>query len=325
MSHRIGTVNALPTPVNIGPDFGVSTFSFMPEPAPTGTKFVILHFTGASFPANNRLEANLGYASLERDVFKTADGPDFWTRPIKLAPDGSVAISYITDGSGSGRVTLTEFGRGEKVESGTAGAPSTHNLTNPDIFLLDSPYPEPFNETRGICGGTVPPNWENVACVPGGDVPATVAKSVCIFIHVEINDTTHLRDLSSCTGTLIGPDLVLTAGHCVTDPDDLNVLSGSVCFDFQTECDGTRPATYSPRFFKVNRAIRVMRTNPTGSGGLDYSLLQLKVPVPGVVSVPMRPDQIHPIELRLQPVPSQQLRSEWQYPGWTEGLSKAAE
>ncbi|MEP6892188.1 MAG: trypsin-like peptidase domain-containing protein [Gaiellaceae bacterium] len=292
MSHRIGTVQQLAPAITVGPDAGPSTspntwlLTFTPVPAPTGTKFVILHFTGASFPASNSLEVDLGYG---QDVFTSADGGDFWTRPIKLSAAGTVAVRYISNGSAAGHVTLKEYGRGENVESGSASSPGTHNLSNPDVFLLASPYVEPFNETRGICGSGAP-NWENATCALAGSAAAQVTPSVCLFIHAEINETTGLLDLSSCTGTLIGPDLVLCAGHCVSDPLDLNVVSGSVTFDFQTNCDRTRPTGYNPRFFKVNRAIRVMQTNPSGAGGLDYSLLQLKVPVPGVPSVPMRAD-----------------------------------
>src|SRR5437667_11311173 len=121
MSHRIGTLQVLSPTTMIGPDSGTAaTFpntwllSFPPIPAPTGTKFVILHFTSASFPASNRLEVNLGYGT---DVFTSEDGPDFWTRPIKLAANGTVDIRYITNGSGNGHVVLSEYGRGEPLES----------------------------------------------------------------------------------------------------------------------------------------------------------------------------------------------------------------
>ena len=287
MSHRIGTMNTV-GPFTIGPDSGAApspantwAFPFTPTPAPAGTKFVILHFTGAALPASNRLEVDLGY---DMDVFTALDGPDFWTRPINVAPSGTIAIRYISNGSGSGHVVLSEYGRGEPMESVITTTPERHNHTNPDVFLLDTPYLEPSYELRGFCGPT--PNWENIACVPAGDVRSNVAKSVCLFIHSEIDEDNHLPDLSSCSGTLIAPDLVLCAGHCVSDPNDLNGHSGSVTFDFQTNCDGTRPAGYNPRFFKVNKTKRVHIQN----SGLDYSLLQLKTPVPGIAPIPMRPD-----------------------------------
>ena len=287
MSHRIGTMNTI-APVTIGPDSAAAAtspntwaFGFTPTPAPTGTKFVILHFTGAVFPAANRLEVDLGY---DTDVFTAADGPDFWTRPINVPGSGTITMRYVTTGSGSGHVVLGEYGRGEPMESVNTTSPDRHNHTNPDIFLLDSPYVEPSYELRGFCGAT--PNWENIACVPSGDIRATVARSVCLFIHSEINEDNGQPDLSSCTGTLIGPDLVLCAGHCVSDANDLNGRSGSVTFDFQPNCDGARPAGYSPKFYKVNKTIRAKAQ----VSGLDYSLLQLKTPVPGIPAVPLRPD-----------------------------------
>jgi hypothetical protein len=286
MSHRIGTFHVLSPTLTIGPDSGSPATSpntwlsnFTPDPAPTGTKFVLLHFNGVSFPAGNRLEVDLGY---DTDVFTAADGPDFWTRPIKLNGAEQVPIRYITNGSGSGHVVLAEYGRGEPMESVITNDPALHNHTNPDIFLLDSPYVEPSYETRGFCGST--PNWENIACVPAGDVRAQVAQSVCLFIHVEVDEENGQTDLSSCTATLIAPDLLLCAGHCVSDPGNLNPHSGSVTFDFQTNCDATRPAGYNPKFYKVAKAIR--SNNPA----LDYSLIQLKAPVVGVPTTTMRPD-----------------------------------
>src|SRR3954468_8801613 len=125
MSHRIGTHQVVSPAVTIGPDSGSPAtsantwlFNFSPTPAPTGTKFVILHFTGASFPSNNRLEVELGYDI--PDVFTAADGPDFWTRPVNLAGGATVAIRYITNGSPNGKIVLSSYGRAEEVESGSA-------------------------------------------------------------------------------------------------------------------------------------------------------------------------------------------------------------
>ena len=66
MSHRIGTLQVLSPTITIGPDSGLPATSpdtwllkFPPAPAPTGTKFVMLHFTSVSFPASNRLEVDL--------------------------------------------------------------------------------------------------------------------------------------------------------------------------------------------------------------------------------------------------------------------------
>lgn len=121
MSHITGTVQPV-TPVRkIGPDFGPSTspntwtVNFAYTPAPTGTKLVMLHFTGASLPASNRLEVDLGYTPAEMDVFTSADGTDFWTRPIDVyAVGATVTIRYITNGAATGGVQLDQYGRGER-------------------------------------------------------------------------------------------------------------------------------------------------------------------------------------------------------------------
>ena len=75
--------------------------------------------------------------------------------PILDAPGpalsaGTVALRYITNGSGSGHVVLTEYGRGEPMELVNTTNNDFHHFTNPDVFLLNSPYQEPRYETRGF-------------------------------------------------------------------------------------------------------------------------------------------------------------------------------
>ena len=111
MSHVTGSVQTVSPVAKIGPDFGPATgpsntwtlnFNPPPSPAPGGTKLLILHFTGAILPAANRLEVDLGY---DTDIFTSADGTDFWTRPINIyALGGPVPIRYITNGAATGGV-----------------------------------------------------------------------------------------------------------------------------------------------------------------------------------------------------------------------------
>ncbi|HEX2076369.1 MAG TPA: hypothetical protein VHG08_01635 [Longimicrobium sp.] len=82
MSHITGTLQTLASPILIGPVTGpppppdpdVWPLDFDHDEAPTGSKFLILHFRNASFPGANRLEVDLGYGT---DVFTAASGTDF--------------------------------------------------------------------------------------------------------------------------------------------------------------------------------------------------------------------------------------------------------
>ena len=97
MSHRTGTLQTVIPTLQIGPDTGDPATvgntweqTFAHVPAPTGTKLLILHFQNVDLPPGNRLEVDLGY---DTDVFTSADGDQFWTRPVNSAVrDTSVSV-----------------------------------------------------------------------------------------------------------------------------------------------------------------------------------------------------------------------------------------
>jgi len=181
---------------------------------------VILHFTGASFPASNRLEVDLGYSGGEMDVFTSADGSDFWTRPINVYSVGTtVTIRYITNGAATGGVQLDQYGRGERhtKDPDPVYADSRFDcLTNCDPFLDPAGYQQPDFATYWFC--TNPPNWENTDCIkPPADIRNTVAPAVGMIVHVDANKVLGFA-VSTCSVTLVSPDTIVTAGHCMTDP-----------------------------------------------------------------------------------------------------------
>jgi hypothetical protein len=291
MSHVTGTVQAVSPVITIGPDFGPASgpsntwiHSFAHTPAPGGTKFVILHFRNASLPANNRLEVDLGY---DTDRFTAADGAEFWTRPVNIhvLPGSLVPIRYITDGASSGGVRLDKYGRGERHEEDPdlSANPAFDSFSNCDPFLPSASYVEPDYAKFWLCH--TPPGWENVVCVPdGADVRRKVARSVGMIISV------HGEHVSTCSVTLISPDRVITAGHCLADPAT-EVPTSSVTFDYQVNCDNSKPAGYSARFHKVQRFIKWRNAMISGIY-YDYCILELQVP-PGGLGIPplqMRPD-----------------------------------
>lgn len=287
MSHQVGTLQTLAPALTIGPDSGAQPTSantwaeaFAYTPAPTGTKFLILHFMNVQLPASNRLEVDLGY---DTDVFTSADGTEFWTRPVDPKAVGggtTLPIRYVTNGAANGSVQLDQYGRGERMP----GERDPNALSNCDPFLHDATYVEPIYDPFWFCH--TPPSWENTACIPAGDVRAKVAPSVGMILTVETNEAQTQVIVCTCSVTLIGPDTVITAGHCHTPQE---VMSASVIFNYATDCDGTRPAGYSGRFFKV---VRDVRQHWADGSGEDYSILQLRMPPGGlgIPEVPLRPD-----------------------------------
>ncbi|MGR9035200.1 MAG: trypsin-like peptidase domain-containing protein, partial [Gammaproteobacteria bacterium] len=277
MTHNTGTVQTLMPAVEIGPDSGQPAtmgntwvHNFMHTPAPDGTKFVILQFGAASIPAGNRVEVDLGY---DTDVFDSSSGTQFWTRPINHdAFPGGIPIRYIADGSLNGIVELQQYGRGESLP----GDPGHPSVSNSDPFLIDGSYTEPTYDPFWFCNS--PPSWDNVRCTPAADIRRQVARSCGMII------TVHGSVVSSCSVTLIGPDTVITAGHCLGSIDT-EWPTSSVTFDYETDCGGNAPGGYNPVFHKVTGYLKY-RWND--GSGMDYAILQIAIP-PGGLGIPVIP------------------------------------
>lgn len=284
MSHNTGTVQTVGPAIEIGPDSGQPAtagttwgHNFVHTPAPSGTKFVMLHFGAASIPAGNRVEVDLGYGT---DVFDASSGTQFWTRPINHdAFPGGIPIRYIADGSLNGSVELQEYGRGESLP-GELNHPS---LSNSDPFLIDGSYAEPTYDPFWFCN--TPPSWENVRCAPGADIRRQVAQSCGMIVTVHEDEDTDELGVSTCSVTLIGPDTVITAGHCL-EHIDTEWPTSSVTFDYETTCAGNAPGGYNPIFHKVTGYLKFRYDG--FCGGMDYAILQLDIP-PGGLGIPVIP------------------------------------
>ena len=276
MSHSVGKVQALGTPTTIGP--GTTKFPIPLSSQPGGTKFLMLHFQNLKFKAGDKLQVNLGYAT---DTFTSADGPAFWTRPVNVyAFPAGAEITYVPGGADhSGSVQLDQFGRGERQTATETGHVS---LSNCDPFYqgnYQEPKPEDY-DPFWTCTNSF--NWENAAAVTdGSDVRARVARSVGMILSLDDGGS-----LSTCSVTLVGPDMVISAGHCHT-PEQ--ALTGSVVFDYQTLPDGTRPVGYSPKFYKVKKVI-AFRGDLNNLEAGDFSLLQLAEAPAGIPVIQMRND-----------------------------------
>jgi hypothetical protein len=270
MSHVTGSVQPQSPVFALGPAAaaGTTAYTFNPptSPQPGGTKLLILHFTGVALPGGSRLEVDLGYGT---DVFTAADGPSFWTRPVNVfALPAGVTMRLVATGAGAG-ASIDRYGRGERH----AGAQDPTALSNCDPFLGSATYTEPKYDPFWYCAE--PPDWDNIRCVAAGDIRRDVAASVGMIIH---EDAGHL---STCSVTLVDADLVVTAGHCLTDLV-ADAASGSIVFGYQTNCDGSRPAGYAPIVAKCLEVVE----HRNDFGG-DYALIRIKVPAGGL-GIPSR-------------------------------------
>jgi hypothetical protein len=241
MSHNLGRV------VADGRTFSqTDSLDLVPSPGPLGgPRFVILHFDNVNLSGAAKLTVELGYGT---DIFNKNSGTDFWSRPA----DTSIAPIRIRITGGTGSARLLEYGAGEpSLSPGVAAEQPCGSQSNPDPFLQTDPYQDPFFETRLKCNNAF--DFVNSACslpsVPDS-VKDRVAAATGIIVEVHRDPATGSH-VSSCSGTLIAPDLFLTARHCLNDPSGEDLRSASVTFDYATSCDRSRPPGHVTRFFKV--------------------------------------------------------------------------
>lgn len=97
-----------------------------------------------------------------------------------------------------------------------------------------------------------------------------------------------------CSGTLVAPDLVLTAAHCVQNGDGKPLPPGSLRFSA-----GWPP--FPARIDRVAREVILARPAPGGAAGLatDAALVVLSTPIPA--------DRIAPVPLAARPGPTPHL------------------
>lgn len=85
--------------------------------------------------------------------------------------------------------------------------------------------------------------------------------------------------LSSCSGTLIDDDIVVTAGHCINNCNDSRFV-----FDYTMTSAGTLGTITSDDVYSCVRILGRMQS----STGLDYSVVQLDRPAVGRTPAPVR-------------------------------------
>jgi V8-like Glu-specific endopeptidase len=100
-----------------------------------------------------------------------------------------------------------------------------------------------------------------------------------------------------CSGTLVGEDVVLTAGHCVREISNNAEIpyvdSVSYVFGYRVESDGAPGASDIPD-------VQIFRGKAVIAGELfdktDWALVRLERPVPPSIAVPVRTSRSTPVQ-----------------------------
>lgn len=85
---------------------------------------------------------------------------------------------------------------------------------------------------------------------------------------------------AACSGFLVGPDLLITAGHCVQDSDDCD--GASWVFDYKMENASQAPLYVSEKNIYACKKVLAQKYNPNVTKyPEDYALIRLDRPVVG--------------------------------------------
>ncbi len=107
-----------------------------------------------------------------------------------------------------------------------------------------------------------------------GGLTTVVGKNFGVDYNLCSTEKFREQDTAAfCSGSLVGPDLVLTAGHCIeTLPD---CTSTSLVFGFAVQSAGSLPQKVSTsHVYKCKEIVKTVRVNT----GADYALIRLDRP-----------------------------------------------
>ncbi|KAJ2090690.1 hypothetical protein IW138_002504 [Coemansia sp. RSA 986] len=186
------------------------------------------------------------------------------------------------------KLICTNGAAGKDTCSGDSGGPLATRINNGnDIVLagITSFAPVTTNNPDGLCAqaGSTGYYTTTIAQEPrvaGGVIAGKNDFKFIAFVHGQASDT----DGSSCAGSLIGPNVVLTAGHCVYTP------SGSMCMTSQMDVAFTHTKSATMSDFN-GPAVKEIIVNPNFDRSTlsnDLALIILESNVPSKLATPVK-------------------------------------
>ncbi|WP_299725873.1 trypsin-like serine protease [uncultured Tateyamaria sp.] len=139
------------------------------------------------------------------------------------------------------------------------------------------------------------------AIVGGREDGSSPVDNATVYIHLAATPGTS-RTTGRCTGTLIAPDVVLTAGHCFDRTNIITRPAGANVFPSPVATDWENPQKWYPTYNRLPDGVPVYFGHDSSNwravrnaryyskpGYADMLVLKLDSPVPRDIAVPAKP------------------------------------
>ncbi len=191
-------------------------------------------------------------------TFELADAPDMHPTPcILIIAMLAVTLAPISQAQTPNVI----YGEDDRLEYYEVQSPAVRQLADATVALIRKPnltpngpttfiYTVPFGKSQGLCS----------------DEP---------FYDQEV--------AGFCSGFLVGPDLIVTAGHCISSAS--TCTNTQFVFDYKLPIAGVNPKSVpSDRVFACKELVH----SETAFAGADFAVVRLDRPVQHIQPLPLR-------------------------------------